>query len=236
MKKYFIKKCLNIYKYKHVNYSYIGCRLANILYCHYKFVDYSNKLGYKMIPFNSLGFVFKHFGSVIYPQEVLEELCTFLKPFESQESVLDVGAGTGVMSEFAYKCNKELNYVAVDPAEGMLSYAPEYLQTHIASAEELPFENDSFDAILMGESLHHFRDPKIAFEEVKRVLRQNGKLFIYDFDVSTFLGKSISTMEKLFGEPAHFYKPKELKKMLEAYGFSVNIVHHKWRYTVSAYL
>ena len=189
-----------------------------------------------MIPFNSLGFVFKHFGSVIYPKEVLEELCTFLKPFENQESVLDVGAGTGVMSEFAYKCNDKLNYVAVDPAEGMLSYAPEFLQTHIAHAEALPFEDNSFDAVLMGESLHHLNNPRTAFEEVKRVLKQNGKLFIYDFDVSTFLGKSICLMEKLFGEPAYFYEPSKLKKVLEEYGFEVEIKSHKWRYTVSASL
>ncbi|MFA6196408.1 MAG: class I SAM-dependent methyltransferase [Sulfurimonas sp.] len=189
-----------------------------------------------MIPFNSLGFVFKHFGSVIYPKEVLEDLCKFLKPFCEQESILDIGAGTGVMSEFAHRCNSALKYVAIDPAEGMLEYAPPYLETYIATAEALPFLDESFDAILMGESLHHFRDPKIALEEVVRVLRKNGKLFIYDFDVSTFLGKSICLMEKLFGEPAHFYEPKVLKKILEAHGFSVDIVHHKWRYTVSASL
>lgn len=189
-----------------------------------------------MIPFNSLGFFFKHFGYVIYPKEVVEELCIFLKPFSEMESILDIGAGTGVMSEFAYRCNKELNYVAVDPAVGMLKYAPSYLQTHIAEAEALPFENDSFDAVIMGESLHHFRDPKLAFEEVLRVLKKSGKLFIYDFDVSTLRGKSICMLEKLFGEPANFYEPSELKQMLEEYGFSVEIMRHKWRYTVSAYL
>jgi len=189
-----------------------------------------------MIPFNSLGFVFKHFGPVIYPKPVLEELCIFLKPFCEQESVLDIGAGTGVMSEFAYKCNSELKYVCVDPAEGMLKYALPFLETHVATAEALPFEDDSFDAILMGESLHHFRDPKIAFEESLRVLKKNGKLFIYDFDVSTFLGRSICTMEKLLGEPANFYEPNVLKKLLEEYGFCVEIVQHKWRYIVSAYL
>lgn len=189
-----------------------------------------------MIPFNSLGFVFKHFGSVIYPKEVLDDLCTFLKPFENHESVLDVGAGTGVMSEFAYNCNSSLKYTAVDPAHGMLKYTPAYVETYIGAAEALPFEKNSFDAILMGESLHHFREPKIAFEEVSRVLKKNGKLFIYDFDVSTFLGKIICMAERLFGEPAHFYDPKKLKILLEEYGFKVSITHHKWRYTISAYL
>ena len=142
-----------------------------------------------MIPFNHLGLVFKHFGSVIYPKKVLEELCVFLKPFSNNESILDVGAGTGVMSEFAYSCNSELKYIAVDPAEGMLKYTPAYVKTYIAKAEKLPFENNSIDAVLMGESLHHLDNPNLALKEIVRVLKRNGKLFIYDFDLNTFRGK-----------------------------------------------
>ncbi|QOY55760.1 class I SAM-dependent methyltransferase [Candidatus Sulfurimonas marisnigri] len=189
-----------------------------------------------MIPFNHLGFVFKYFGSVIYPKKVLEELCIFLEPLSNKASVLDVGAGTGMMSELAYRCNSELRYVAVDPANGMLKYAEDYVEIHIATAEVLPFDDDSFDAILMGESLHHFDDPDVAMKEVVRVLKKNGKLFIYDFDKGTFMGKSLWAMEKLLGEPAHFYEVHVLKKMLEGNGFTVEVSNHSWRYTVSATL
>ena len=189
-----------------------------------------------MIPFNHLGFVFKNFGSLIYPKVVLEELCKFLKPLSAQASILDVGAGTGIMSEFAYKCRDELKYVAVDPADGMLKFAPSFLETHVGRAEELPFEDSSFDAIIMGESLHHLNNPELAFKEVIRVLKTEGKLFIYDFDVSTFLGKSICLIEKTLGEPAHFYEPNRLKKELEEYGFIVEVSQHKWRYSLQANL
>jgi demethylmenaquinone methyltransferase/2-methoxy-6-polyprenyl-1,4-benzoquinol methylase len=159
-----------------------------------------------------------------------------LQGFSDKESVLDIGAGTGVMSEFAYICNDRLKFVAVDPAEGMLKYAPPYLETHIGEAEALPFDDSSFDAVFMGESLHHFSDPDAAFVEVVRVLKNGGRLFIYDFDKSTFLGKSVFLMEKLFGEPANFYEPNALKEELESHGFSVTVMKHGWRYTVSASL
>ncbi|WP_345980871.1 class I SAM-dependent methyltransferase [Sulfurimonas sp. HSL3-2] len=189
-----------------------------------------------MIPFNYLGFVFKHFSSSLYPKKVVEELCMFIKPLCDDASVLDIGAGTGMMCEFAYRCNPKLRYVAVDPAKGMLKYTEDYVEVHTATAEALPFDDDSFDAVLMGESLHHLADPDTAMKEVVRVLKKNGKLFIYDFDKGTFLGKSLWAMEKLLGEPAHFYEVDALKKMLEEHGFHVHVSQHKWRYSVSASL
>ena len=189
-----------------------------------------------MIPFNHLGWIFKNFGSIIYPTSVRQSLCTFLEPILSEAKVLDLGAGTGVMSEFAHACRSDLLFVGVDPAEGMLKYSAKYIETHQAAAELLPFDDHSFEVVLMGESLHHFDDVDRSLEETVRVLKAEGQLFIYDFDASTFMGKSIYRGEKLLGEPGNFFIPIELKKLLESYGFKVDITEHSWRYTISAQL
>jgi ubiquinone/menaquinone biosynthesis C-methylase UbiE len=189
-----------------------------------------------MIPFNHLGWLFKRFGSSGYPREAVEGLCDFLRPVAQNASLLDLGAGTGVLSELAFKCRDDLQFSSLDPAEGMLRYVPHYVRTHKARAEALPFEEKSFEVVLIGEALHHFQEPEKAMAEIARVLTRQGRLFIYEFDPGTFLGRSICIAEKIAGEPGHFYVPEVLKEMLEKHGFSVHVNRHGWRYTVHAQL
>ena len=189
-----------------------------------------------MIPFNHLGWIFKNLGPLIYPNSVRHSLCSFLKPVSQNAPILDLGAGTGAMSEFAYICRDDLQYTAVDPAEGMLKYSAKYIQTHMAHAEDLPFDASSFEAILIGEALHHFQDVDQSIKEMVRVLKNEGRVFIYDFDSSTFLGNTLCQIEKIFGEPGNFFAPQDLQVKLESHGFSCRITKHGWRYTVDAFL
>ena len=189
-----------------------------------------------MIPFNHLGWIFKYAGPLVYPQEIRESLCNFLIDINNNASILDIGAGTGVMSEFAHLCRDDLKFTAIDPAEGMLKFTAKYIRTHKGYAEQLPFEESSFEAILIGEALHHFSDVDRSIDEIVRVLKNDGTLFIYDFNSDTFLGSTLCTIEKIFGEPGNFYAPEALKKILEDQGFLVDINHFGWRYTISAKL
>lgn len=189
-----------------------------------------------MIPFNHLGWIFKYIGPFIYPHTIRESLCIFLIPLSKSAPVLDLGAGTGIMSEFAHACRDDLQFTAVDPAEGMLKFTAGYIQTHNAHAEALPFDASRFEAILIGEALHHFQDVDKSIEEMVRVLKKEGKLFIYDFDSSTFIGRILCRVERLLGEPGNFFSPEALKEKLESHGFIVNTSQFGYRYTMAAQL
>ena len=113
-------------------------------------------------------------------------------PFD-QLTLLDAGCGTGNYSQVLLPRVGHIK--AVDLNQGMLDIAAEKLkayvdqgkiQFHQASIDALPFENQSFDAIIINQVLHHldsnpdegFSACRRVFKEFHRVLRPNGQLII----------------------------------------------------------
>src|SRR5437764_9866766 len=96
---------------------------------------------------------------------------------------LEIGAGTG------YFCLNLLRHgwldeaVATDVSPGMLATLAgsaetlglsSSVQTVVCEAEELPFEDDSFDIVFGHAILHHIPDLERAFREFRRALRPGG--------------------------------------------------------------
>jgi ubiquinone/menaquinone biosynthesis C-methylase UbiE len=96
-----------------------------------------------------------------------------------QERVLDVACGTGVLARAAAECvGPDGKVVGLDPDQGMLSVAARHaakIEWRAAAAESLPFEDNTFDAVLSQFGLMFFRDPLRALCEVRRVLRPGGR-------------------------------------------------------------
>jgi SAM-dependent methyltransferase len=82
-------------------------------------------------------------------------------------TVVNVGAGTG-----AYE-PADLEVTAVEPSEVMIAQRPEGAAPVVrAYAEELPFEDGSFDAAMVVLSDHHWRDHAAGLAELRRVARR----------------------------------------------------------------
>jgi SAM-dependent methyltransferase len=82
-------------------------------------------------------------------------------------TVLNVGAGTG-----AYE-PADLEVTAVEPSEVMIAQRPEGAAPVVrAFAEELPFEDGSFDAAMAVLSDHHWSDHERGLAELRRVARR----------------------------------------------------------------
>ncbi|OPY01769.1 MAG: putative methyltransferase YcgJ [Syntrophorhabdus sp. PtaB.Bin047] len=188
-----------------------------------------------MIPFDRLGPVFKAFSSLVYPRVFRTLFASSLQEVPRAGSVLDVGSGTGILSQFACKVRRDLLFTMIDPAAGMLRFAPDFARRVLGRAEDLPFPERAFDAVFAGDSMHHFSDPRRAVGELRRVLRKGGVLVVFEIDPSSLIGAMITGGEKIFREPAHFLKPGELAERLAEVGFECVVSRYDWRYAIIAH-
>jgi ubiquinone/menaquinone biosynthesis C-methylase UbiE len=189
-----------------------------------------------MIPFGFLGPLFKRFAGTIYPGETRRLLKEIARSLDPGSSILDLGAGTGILSDIAREERPDLRYIALDPAMGMLKNARQYIGKVLGIAENLPFRRGMFSAVLIGDAIHHLNDPEAAVIEIKRVLRRNGTFFVFDIDPEAIMGRAICFAERVFREPAGFYPPDQIAALLRKDGFEVEIHRHDWRYSVVAKL
>ncbi len=91
--------------------------------------------------------------------------------------LLEIASGTGHISQVATALGASA--VGVDFSAAMVVEAARRCRSAIflqADAENLPFEEASFDAVVIGFGVHHFPCPQRSISEARRVLRIGGKL------------------------------------------------------------
>jgi len=100
--------------------------------------------------------------------------------FSSAVTILDFGCGTGnylnlIQTLYGCQC------YGVEPSEGMRAKAKEKNSELIIEKGDhtrIPFPDRYFDFTYMTDVVHHVPDSKRMFHEIKRVLKQKGKLCI----------------------------------------------------------
>ena len=98
-------------------------------------------------------------------------------PYDEFDSLLDIGPGNGYSAEyFAQQGKDAIATVLGDdkwgrPSDGDVQYVQ-------ANVESLPFRDGRFDAVWCSHVLEHVRYPGVAFEEIRRVLNDKGRLFV----------------------------------------------------------
>ena len=128
------------------------------------------------------------------PEAVLASFCGVGNPFmlgqiNEGEAVLDIGCGAGVDTVFAAMMVGPIGRaVGVDMTPAMLVRARESVQVMAlenvsfeeASAENLPFEDSSFDVIISNGVFNLVANKHRALAEVFRVLKSNGRFMAAD--------------------------------------------------------
>jgi len=112
-----------------------------------------------------------------------DEIIRMLKP-KSNEMILDVAGGTGEPGLTIASMINGGKVFITDIAEGMLEIAEENamlrgiknIETHVCDVCELPFDDNTFDAISCRKGFMFFPDMSLAAEEMVRVLKPGGRI------------------------------------------------------------
>jgi SAM-dependent methyltransferase len=100
-----------------------------------------------------------------------------LAEVQAGQRVLDVGCGPGALTAELIRRVGPESVSAVDPSEPFVTAARERHPTadiRQASAEQLPFADDSFDVAFAQLVVHFMADPAAGVAEMKRVTRRDG--------------------------------------------------------------
>jgi ubiquinone/menaquinone biosynthesis C-methylase UbiE len=104
---------------------------------------------------------------------------------EPSSIVADVGVGTGFLAEGALAVGARV--IGIDSSESMLGearrrFAGQAFEARKGEIDLLPLRTGEVDVVLANMVLHHAPDPPRAIREMRRVLKQGGRLVITDAD------------------------------------------------------
>ncbi len=113
-----------------------------------------------------------------YP-DVLEELEK--EPFND---LLDCGCGTAPMLTLLHDKYPDKHYTGIDLTPKMIEVAKaknmDGVELIVGDCENLPFNENSFDAVICCQSFHHYPNVQDFFNSVYKVLRPGGRLVLRD--------------------------------------------------------
>jgi 2-polyprenyl-6-hydroxyphenyl methylase / 3-demethylubiquinone-9 3-methyltransferase len=143
--------------------------------------------------------------------------------------VLDVGCAGGFSCEFM--ASRGAIVYGIDQSQNCINKAKEHsaqvgltIDYQYGVAENIPYEDNSFDALICVDVLEHVSDLHKTISEIYRVLKPGG---FFGFDTINKNWKSklimMNILEDILQEGIHdwekFIKPEELTVLLKATGF-----------------
>ncbi|MFX1275493.1 MAG: class I SAM-dependent methyltransferase [Promethearchaeota archaeon] len=154
---------------------------------------------------------------------------------KDHSKVLEIGPGPAWISIILIKKNPTIHLTGLEISKDMIRIAEQNIKDErvennitfvLGNAKDMSiFESKSFDAVISHDSLHHWVEPLKIFNEIARVLKNDGVLCIGDGRRDIGLGaKTIFNIAKLFisKQMSYYWKtsimasytPDELREML----------------------
>lgn len=174
----------------------------------------------------------------IYPAESINKLSSFITTKTAE--ILDIGCGTGILTRQLKQAMPEANIQACDINADMIAKAKQSsTDIHFFEniAEDLPFENDKFNLITVGQAVHWFDRPKF-YPEMQRALKLGGILALIEnnrsWQTDEFFEKYEDLLEVHSPNYSRHYRDSDYMAEMTESGFK-KVTSHKtiWRRVMS---
>lgn len=100
------------------------------------------------------------------------------KYVKTKYKILDIGCGPASLWPY-FKKIKNINLIGIDISPEMIKLAKKAYPKDkfiIGDLENLPFEDKTFDIVIVSSVLHHLPKTENSFKEIRRILKTYGKL------------------------------------------------------------
>ena len=165
--------------------------------------------------------------------KVVAERAALLRP----DRILETAAGTGIVTRALHRAIPQAQIVVTDVNRVMLDLAAQRLGSdrvsfQPADAQDLPFEDESFDLVVCQFGVMFFPEKIRAYEEARRVLRSNGHYLLVSFDrlelnaVPNAAGNAVAALfpddppTYMERGPFSYVDPTRIEHDLQAAGFT----------------
>ena len=143
---------------------------------------------------------------------------------DRDDSVLDVGCGTGFATEGLLQHTDDVHGLDQSPHQLERAFAKfgknDQVKFYRGDAERLPFGDDAFDAVWSSGSIEYWPDPVETLREFRRVVKPGGPVLVVGPD---------APRTSVFGTLADaimlFYDEEEADRMFDAAGYET-FDHH----------
>jgi cyclopropane fatty-acyl-phospholipid synthase-like methyltransferase len=144
-------------------------------------------------------------------------------------SLLDVGSGTGA---FVHEMDRNgWNVAGLEPEEKARKVAKEKYLLELKEPKTLfEWKEESFDAITLWHVLEHVHSLHSYIEQLKMILRSNGRLFIAVPNYTSADAAHYRNYWAAYDVPRHLYhfSPDSMKKLMEIHGLKIVASKPMW--------
>lgn len=124
---------------------------------------------------------------------------------DQPKKILDIATGTADVAIMASKILSPEKIIGIDISQGMLDLGKKkvtdqgldkIIELQLGDSEAIQFNENSFDAVTVSFGVRNFQQLEIGLSEIKRVLREGGKLIVLEFSRPSLPG--VQQLYKLY--------------------------------------